>query len=506
MSVRVRFAPSPTGALHIGGVRTALFNFLFARKHGGQFILRIEDTDQTRFVEGAEEYIRECLEWCGLAPDESPWSGGNFGPYSQSERKDMYGQYCQQLLDAGHAYYAFDTAEELDAMREKLKETNAVNQTYNAVTRQTMANSLTLTSEEVIRRVSSGEPYVVRLKMDPKEEIRFQDRIRGWVKVHSSTLDDKVIMKSDGLPTYHLANVVDDHLMKITHVIRGEEWLPSLPTHVLLYRFLGWENEMPEFAHLPLILKPDGNGKLSKRAADKLGFPIFPHNWTDPESGELSVGFKETGFEPEALVNFLALLGWNPGTEQELFELDELVTSFSLEKVNKAGTKFDIDKLKWFNQQYLKEKVTGEMVNPFLDAVGQAVSEEKAARIIDLFKERVTFQNEIPKAAQFFFHEPAIFDDKVIRKRLNDDSRRGLNLFAEALLGKEGLTSEQYKKIYSDTLNQAGINPGSVMQLLRVVISGDGGGPDLMEIISILGGSKTSERILSSLKRIENEQ
>ena len=354
--VRVRFAPSPTGALHIGGVRTALYNYLFAKKHGGDFLLRIEDTDQTRFVPGAEEYIKNSLNWLGIDPVESPWSGGDCAPYRQSERKAMYQQYAQQLINEGNAYYAFDTPKELEEMRERLTEARVVNPQYSVITRMTMKNSLTLTAEEVKAKLDAGEPYVVRLKVPKKEEVRLNDMIRGWVKVISSDIDDKILMKSDGMPTYHLANVVDDHLMRITHVIRGEEWLPSAPCHVLLYKFLGWESTMPQFAHLPLILKPDGNGKLSKRSADQLGFPIFPLDWTEPSTKEFSQGFKEKGYLPDALLNFLAFLGWNPGTEQEMFSLEELVDAFSIERINKAGTKFDIQKAQWYNQQYLRAK------------------------------------------------------------------------------------------------------------------------------------------------------
>lgn len=506
-NVRVRFAPSPTGALHIGGVRTALFNYLFAKKNNGKFILRIEDTDQSRFVEGAEEYIKESLEWCGLELDESPWTGGDFAPYRQSERKDIYFQYAEKLINDGHAYYALDTPEELDEMREKLKETKAINQQYNSVTRMTMKNSLTLSEAEVQSRISSGEPYVIRLKIDPKEEVRLNDLVRGWVKVHTSTLDDKVIMKSDGLPTYHLANVVDDYLMKITHVIRGEEWLPSAPTHVLLYKFLGWETQMPQFAHLPLILKPDGNGKLSKRAADKAGFPIFPLNWEDPETRELAVGFREEGYIPEALVNFLAFLGWNPGTDQEIFSLQELGEEFSLEKVNKAGTKFDVEKIKWFNQQYLKNADVNQLAENFLlgiKAQGADCSLEHAQIIVNLFKERVTFPQEMIPASLFLFEAPNQFDEKVIQKKLNEQAIRGLNLFSDALLEQETITGEEAKLLYSDTLNGAEINPGAVMQVLRVVISGQPGGPDLMEIISLMGPKRTAERIHSSLDKLKH--
>ena len=344
--IRVRFAPSPTGALHIGGVRTALFNYLFAKKHKGTFILRIEDTDQNRFVEGAEDYIKKALAWCGINPDEGPDQGGNFGFYKQSERKDIYKQYAQKLIFDGNAYYAFDTPRELELMRAQLKGNRVLNPQYNTITRTTMKNSLTLSDDEVRQRIEDGEPYVIRIKIPKKEEVRLNDMVRGWVMVYSESLDDKVLMKSDGMPTYHLANVVDDYLMKISHVIRGEEWLPSAPLHVLLYQFLELEDKMPQFGHLPLILNPDGKGKLSKRVADKAGFPIFPLNWKNPETNETSVGFKETGFLPEALINFLSFLGWNPGTEQEIFPFQKLIEEFSMEKVNKAGTKFDFDKAK----------------------------------------------------------------------------------------------------------------------------------------------------------------
>lgn len=506
--VRVRFAPSPTGGLHIGGVRTALFNYLLARKHGGQFILRIEDTDQTRYVPGAEEYIKEALEWCGLMPDESPWAGGPHAPYRQSERKDMYAQYAKQLIDAGHAYYAFDTPEELDEMRERLKATKAVNQQYNAITRMSMKNSLTLPAEEVEARLVAGDPYVVRLKIPLKEEVRVNDIIRGWVKVHSSTLDDKILMKSDGMPTYHLANVVDDHLMEITHVIRGEEWLPSAPTHALLYKFLGWEQTMPQFAHLPLILKPDGNGKLSKRAADQAGFPIFPLNWKDPESGEMSVGFKENGYLPEALLNFLAFLGWNPGTEQELFAMDELIQAFSLDKVNKAGTKFDVDKVKWYNQQYIKAKSNAEWAGYLvteLGKVGVQCDADKAEVIAGLLKERITFPAEMVNGARVFFERPTLFDEQVVAKKLTQEAANGLAIFANALREKSSIRAEEAKELFAATLQAEGINPGKVMQMLRVVLSGESGGPDLMMMMEILGPKEVSERIQSSLGLLEDK-
>ena len=508
-NVRVRFAPSPTGALHIGGVRTALFNYLLAKKHGGTFILRIEDTDQSRFVPGAEDYIKSALEWCGIIADESPWVGGKYAPYRQSERKDLYMQYAQQLLDSGHAYYAFDTAEELDEMRERLKETKSVHQQYNVVTRMSMKNSITLSEEEVKSRIANGDPYVIRLKVPMKEEIRVNDIIRGWVKVHSSTLDDKILMKSDGMPTYHLANVVDDHLMEITHVIRGEEWLPSAPTHVLLYKCLGWEDTMPQFAHLPLILKPDGNGKLSKRAADQAGFPIFPLNWIDPESGELSKGFKEEGYLPNALVNFLAFLGWNPGTEQEIFSMDELIAAFSLEKVNKAGTKFDVDKIKWYNQQYIKSAPTEELSDYVIaqlnESFAYSIDSGVAEAIVDLYRERVTFPSEIVDGAKVFFESPSDFDEKVVSKKLNKEAADGLLIFAEAIANKTTITPDEARELFSSSLNGAGINPGKVMQMLRVVLSGEGGGPDLMGMIAILGPEETSKRINHSLALLKDQ-
>lgn len=506
--VRVRFAPSPTGALHIGGVRTALFNYLFARKNNGTFILRIEDTDKKRLVVGAEDYIHNALKWCGLSPDEGPTIGGDFGPYHQSERREIYHQYAKQLLDAGHAYYAFDTPEELDEMRKKLKAAKATNQQYNTITRMTMKNSLTLSAEEVEKRIESGKPYAIRIKIPLKEEVKVDDLIRGWIVVHSVTLDDKILMKSGGLPTYHLANVVDDHLMGITHVIRGEEWLPSLPAHALLYRFLGWENTMPKFAHLPLILKPDGNGKLSKRAAEKAGFPIFPLNWRDIATGNISSGFKEKGYLPEALINFLSLLGWNPGTEQEIFSLKELENTFSLDKVNKAGIKFDLDKIRWFNEQYIKSTESTLLVNEFITNLkihGHVCDEEKATAIIELFKSRIIFVSELTDLSMIFFEEPSNFDEKVVRKKLTQEAVNGLTLFAHVMEGKENLSTNEIKELFSITLNDAGIDPRKIMQILRICLSGVSSGPDLMDIIKILTPNKVSQRILHSLDLLKEK-
>lgn len=501
-SVRVRFAPSPTGGLHIGGVRTALFNYLFAKKNGGDFVLRIEDTDQNRFVEGAEAYITETLDWLSVPPDEGPQSGGSYAPYRQSERKSDYRQYAEQLLQAGYAYYAFDTPEAIEAMKEKLKAAGVTNPSYSASSRMSMENSLTLSVEEVQNRIQNGEPYTIRLKVPQKKEIRFHDLIRGWIMVHAMNLDDKVLLKSDGMPTYHLANVVDDHLMEISHVIRGEEWLPSLPVHVLLYEFLGWTDTMPKFAHLPLILKPDGNGKLSKRAADKAGIPIFPLTWQDATSGEEIVGFKDHGYLPEAMINFLAFQGWNPGGERELYSMEELIEAFSLERVGKAGTRFDIEKAKWFNQHYLRETPSEELVKGFLQAIQRDCSESKGIQIIDLLKPRSTFPEDFVQQSGFFFEAPQVFDEKALRKKWNADAVKGLELFAEAISSHEKIDAEAAKDLYSNVLNEAGLNPGKVMQPLRLALTGQASGPDLMVIIEIMGGLSVAQRISASINTL----
>lgn len=502
-NVRVRFAPSPTGGLHIGGVRTALFNYLFAKKNNGQFILRIEDTDQGRFVEGAEKYILESLKWCGIEPDESPIHGGEFAPYRQSERKDIYKKYAEQLIDQGKAYYAFDTPEELEAMRQRLEAARIVKPQYNAMTRGTMRNSLTLSKEEVQALLDDGTPYVIRILVPKDEEVRLKDLVRGWVKVNSDEIDDKVLMKSDGMPTYHLANVVDDYLMKISHVIRGEEWLPSAPLHVLLYQFLDWEDSMPSFAHLPLILKPDGNGKLSKRAADKAGFPIFPLAWTDQGSGDVALGFKEMGFIPEALTNFLAFLGWNPGTEQELFSTKGLIEAFSIERVNKAGTKFDFDKVKWFNQQYIKNtssKVFGETLAHSLQTKhGVVVDEGTAEKIVGLLKERVTFAHDFLNDSLILFQNPQHFDEAIKEKKWGDEAAIALKLFADKLDSLESINEDEAKELFWHTLEEEGYKPGKFMQMLRFVLTGQGSGPDLMEMIEIIGPKKSAERINYSI-------
>lgn len=501
MSVRVRFAPSPTGGLHIGGVRTALYNYLFAKKNGGTFILRIEDTDQQRYVEGAEQYIVETLNWFGLTPGESPQAGGEYGPYRQSERKAIYKEYADQLIESGNAYYAFDTAEEIEAMKERLSEARVVNPNYNSITRMQMKNSLTLPVEEVENRIASGEPYTIRFKMPKNEDVRFRDEVRDWVVFNTSTLDDKVLMKSDGMPTYHLANIVDDHLMEITHVIRGEEWLPSAPLHRLLYEALGWE--APKFAHLPLLLKPDGKGKLSKRAADKLKIPIFPLFWSDPKTGEQSSGFKDMGFTSESFLNFIALLGWNPGNDQELFTLDEMVEQFSLERINKAGARFDIEKAKWFNQQYLKATDSAELAKGLIEAVSSDLDEQKAVDIVNALKERVTFANEMAEAGKFFFERPTEYDEKTVRKKWNEQSTKGIAAYADELEKRDVVSAEEAKALLVEVLEGLELGLGRVMPALRLSLTGQAGGPDLMDIIRILGPAEATERIRIALNDIE---
>ena len=505
--VRVRFAPSPTGALHIGGVRTALYNYLFARKTGGTMILRIEDTDQTRYVPGAEEYIQEALAWCGIELDESPWKEGPYGPYRQSERRHLYKEYAQKLIDEGNAYYAFDTPEELEAMRERLKAARVANPQYDSLSRMQMKNSLTLSAEEVKARLESGEPYVIRVKIPRKEEVRLNDMIRGWVMVHTATLDDKVLMKSDGMPTYHLANVVDDYLMKISHVIRGEEWLPSAPLHVLLYKYLGWEAQMPQFAHLPLILKPDGNGKLSKRDAEKHGFPIFPLAWTDPNGGEQVAGFREEGFLPDATLNFLAFLGWSPGTTDELFTLPELIEAFSIERIGKAGTKFDIDKAKWYNQHYLRQRSDEEltaMLQGQLDKNGISYSPEMARKVALEIKERAVFPQDLWKDGAVYFVRPARYDESVADKKWNAEAASIIEQFANQLENSaEALTAESAKSQLQEVLDKNNVKIGRVMQAVRLAITGMGSGPDLMNMMEIIGKKETVERLRQALHHLQ---
>jgi glutamyl-tRNA synthetase len=504
--VRVRFAPSPTGPLHAGGVRTALYNYLFARQQGGQMLLRIEDTDQNRYVPGAEAYILEALEWLGIQIDEGPQQGGPHAPYRQSERKEMYREYAERLVQEGKAYYAFDTTEQLDDMRKRMEAAKVAAVQYNAITRLEMTNSLTLSPEETKARLESGEAYVIRMKIMPKEEVRFNDLIRGWVVVHSSQIDDKVLLKSDGMPTYHLANIVDDHLMGITHVIRGEEWLPSAPLHVLLYRYLGWESTMPQFAHLPLLLKPDGNGKLSKRDADLGGFPIFPLEWTDPVTGDKARGFREEGYLPGATANFLALLGWNAGTEQEIFNMDELISAFSFDRVHKAGARFDIQKANWFNQQYLKQlddSVIVEELKPLFKNNGIDINQSQIAQIVHLLKDRVHFTKEIVSESLFLFHAPEVYDQDVVIKKWNEEAVNAISGFKDALAAFEGdFVAHDIKELLSATMDSLGIKMGKIMQALRLAVTGAGAGPDLMIIMEILGKDEVVSRLESAVSRL----
>lgn len=500
--VRVRFAPSPTGPLHMGGVRTALYNYLFAKKHNGHFILRIEDTDQARFVPGAEEYIIESLKWCGIIPDEGQTFGGEFGPYRQSERKHLYREFADQLIDSGHAYIAFDTPEELDEVRERAKKAGVASWQYNNITRSNMKNSLTLSEDEVKSRLDAGDPYVIRIKMPRNEEIRVQDRIRGWVVVNSNQLDDKVLYKSDGMPTYHLANIVDDHLMKITHVIRGEEWLPSAPLHVLLYQYLGWD--APEFAHLPLLLKPDGNGKLSKRDGDRLGFPVFPLEWKDPNSGEISSGYREKGYFPEAFVNMLALLGWNPGTNQEIFSLGELVESFSLERVGKSGSKFDPDKAKWFNQHYLREKTSEELAAlfiPELQAKGYSADTGFVAKVVELMKERAVFVADMLEG-EYLFSAPEEYDEKTLKKKWKEQTPTIMAELSQRFQNLKNFDAASVENEFKTFVEEKGLGLGAVMPNLRLLLTGQGAGPSLFEICALLGQQEVAARIETGLRKL----
>jgi len=503
--IRVRFAPSPTGPLHMGGVRTALFNYLFAKKYNGDFILRIEDTDQTRYVPGAEEYIIESLQWCKLQFDEGGSEGGKYGPYRQSERKAIYKQYADQLIASDNAYFAFDTPQELDDLRAKY-EAEKKTFTYDSSIRKSLKNSLAFSKDETEKRLASGEHYVIRFKMPENSVIIMQDIIRGEVKVTSSTVDDKVLFKSDGMPTYHLANIVDDHLMEISHVIRGEEWLPSLPLHVSLYRAFGWENTMPQFAHLPLLLKPTGNGKLSKRDGDKLGFPVFPIYWP---YGETARGYREDGYFNDAFINMLALLGWNPGTEQEIFTLEEMIKLFSLERVNKSGARFDPEKAKWFNNQYLQKKTNEELADlylPYLQGKGINAGKMMVAEVVALVKERVNFVHELWEQSFFFFQAPESYDENVVKKKWKEETPEILKNILKFLSGisfeNRNEMEEELKK-YLET-NQIGF--GQVMNALRLTIVGSGMGPDLLTIMSMIGRDETIKRVEKGLETIKLHQ
>ena len=500
--VRVRFAPSPTGALHIGGVRTCLYNYLFAKQNNGDLVFRIEDTDSNRFVPGAEEYILESLKWLGIKFDEGVSFGGNYGPYRQSERREIYRKYVQQLLDSNHAYIAFDTPEELNAKREAIP-----NFQYDASTRLQMRNSLTLPKEEVEKLIAEGKQYVVRAKIEPNEEIIVHDIIRGDVHVNSSIIDDKVLYKSaDNLPTYHLANIVDDHLMEISHVIRGEEWLPSAPLHVLLYRFFGWEDTMPKFAHLALLLKPDGNGKLSKRDGDRLGFPVFPLEWHDPKTGDISSGYRESGYLPEAVINFLALLGWNPGNDQEIMSMDELISLFKLEKCSKSGAKFDFEKGKWFNHQYIQQtdnKIIAESFNKDIIANGITTTPQKVEQVVSYMKSRVNFINELWPLCSFFWIAPTEYDAKAVQKRWKQETPKMMKELKEILLQWNDFdnpdTTEEYVKQWCE---KQSYGLGNVMNPFRLMLVGELKGPHMFEVTAVLGKEETIRRMDVALEKL----
>ena len=501
--VRVRFAPSPTGPLHIGGVRTALFNYLFARKNGGEMILRIEDTDSTRFVPGAEDYINEALAWLGIKIDEGVREGGNYGPYRQSERRDIYRKYVKQLLDADKAYIAFDTPAELEAKRAEIP-----NFQYDASTRASMRNSLTISADEVKALIDAGEKYVVRFKIEPNHDVVVNDLLRGKVTINSSILDDKVLYKSaDDLPTYHLANIVDDHLMLVTHVIRGEEWLPSAPLHVLLYEAFGWADTMPEFVHLPLLLKPVGNGKLSKRDGDKLGFPVFPLEWHDPASGAVSKGYREEGYLPEAVVNFLALLGWNPGNDQEIMSMDELISLFSFEHCSRNGAKFDFEKGKWFNHKYLSEKPDAELAalfRPILDEKGiTGFSDEYVARAVGMVKSRISFVKDLWEQASFFFVAPDTFSEKDIKKRWKDDTPRIMEELIGVFENLPDFSSKPSEEIVLKWITDNGYHMGNVMNAFRLTVVGECKGPHMFDITELMGREETIRRIRRGIDLIK---
>lgn len=501
--VRVRFAPSPTGGLHLGGVRTVLFNYLFARQHGGDFIVRIEDTDQTRFVPGAEAYIFDTLDWCGLTPDESPLHGGPFAPYRQSERKAQYRSYAESLVEKGYAYYAFDTTDELEQMRTRFKTLENPSPQYNQQLRMQMRNSLTLPADEVKNLLAAGTPHVIRIKMPESETISFTDMIRGEVSFDTAQADDKVLLKADGMPTYHLAVVVDDYLMQISHAFRGEEWLPSAPVHLLLWKYLGWEASMPQWAHLPLILKPDGNGKLSKRDGDRLGFPVFAMDWQDPKSGELTTGFKERGFLPQAFVNMLALLGWNDGTDQEIFSLDELVEKFSIDRVHKGGAKFDYEKAKWYNHEWIKILPEDELalsVLPFMELAGVPVEDDSFFRnAIRLVKDRCTLLSDFPAQCSFFFSDPTEIDINAIRNKWDEPK----NLFFTELIRAWTLSTlwevHDLEKEFKELAAANQLKPGELMLPFRIMLVGGKFGPGVFDIAAAIGKEATIRRISYTL-------
>ncbi len=503
--VRVRFAPSPTGPLHMGGVRTALYNYLFAKQHGGDFLLRIEDTDQTRFVPGAEDYIIESLKWCNMPIDEGQSVGGKYGPYKQSERKHLYRKYADQLIKSGHAYYAFDTAEDLDRVRELAKSAGSSSWQYNHVTRAQMKNSLTLSAAETQERLEKGEPYVIRIKLPRNEEVKFEDMIRGWVSVNTNNMDDKVLFKSDGMPTYHLANIVDDHLMDISHVIRGEEWLPSAPLHILMYRYFRWEETRPQFAHLPLLLKPDGNGKLSKRDGDRLGFPVFPLQWKDPETGNISSGYREEGYFPEAFINMLAFLGWNPGTDKELFSMQELIDSFTICRVNKAGAKYDHDKTKWFNQQYLRMKTDEELAElllPSLASKGYSTDKAYATQVVSIMKERAYFIADLLVEGEYFYVAPTEYDEKTVSKKWNEEAREHVSNLADRFEAMNVFDAASIEENFQAYLKEKETGFGKVGPGFRLAVTGLGMGAGMFQICEILGKQETLTRMRAALDKL----
>jgi glutamyl-tRNA synthetase len=494
-NVRVRFAPSPTGGLHLGGVRTVLYNYLFARRHNGQFILRIEDTDQNRYVPGAEQYILDCLTWCGLQPDESPAVGGPYAPYRQSERKALYADYARQLVEAGYAYYAFDTPEELEEMRNRFRSEENPSPQYDSRIRMLMNNSLAK-PDETQKWLEAGKPYVIRIRMPENETAHFTDMIRGEVHFNTGQSDDKVLLKADGMPTYHLAVVVDDYLMKITHAFRGEEWLPSAPAHILLWRYLGWADQMPQWAHLPLILKPDGHGKLSKRDGDALGFPVFAMNWTDPKSGETTAGFRERGFLPEAFLNLLAMLGWNAGTEQEIFSLDELIEQFSLERVHKGGAKFDFEKAKWFNQEWIRKSSTDRLlplILPYFEQAGIQADPERLGTVVPLIKDRCTLLPDFVEQGAFFFRTPEQVDAESIKAKWSTDKQAFFQQWADELPEKADAAS--LEQSFKEKAAAANLKAGELMLPLRVMLVGGKFGPGVFAIAEIIGMAETRKRI-----------
>lgn len=507
--VRVRFAPSPTGALHLGGVRTALYNYLFARQNDGVFVLRVEDTDQARYVEGAEKYILNCLEWCNISPDESVIKPGAYGPYRQSERKDIYREYAEKLIEAGHAYYAFDTPEEIEMMREQLKTAGKHNLQYGYDSRRQMRNSLSLSKEETNQLLNENTPHVIRIKVQPDETIRFTDMIRGDIEMNTNGVDDKVLLKADGMPTYHLAVVVDDYLMKISHAFRGEEWLPSAPVHVLLWKYLGWENDMPQWAHLPLILKPDGNGKLSKRDGERLGFPVFAMEWNDPVKGALK-GFKELGFLPEAFINMLALLGWNDGSEQEIYSLNELTKNFSLDRVQAHGAKFDFEKAKWFNHEWIKKIPETELLQhllPFYKDNNLDVSDtEKLVKVISLVKERCTLLTDFISQSSFFFKTPETIDIAAIQPKWSATKNQ---FFVELIRSYHLITLWQHDGLEKEFKEMAAahqLKPGDLMLPFRIMLVGGKFGPGVFDIANIIGKEETLQRIKAALLLLEKWQ